>query len=188
MEDLYQTSPEGDFYFKNPNQVLQLERIRVKEDKVLLFHQGKDEPSVLSSKESFNTKEDKEKEIARLVQLNQTFTQEHLESLLFCSTFSLQLSLAKSRQRRKLCKKITRHPLFTETKSMLEQVVGEELTDDEASVVIHMHNKGKLRLAKDDFTEREWSLHSLSIDNMPKRPDSGVLSRYEECMYNVYNQ
>nr|WIL03842.1 RNA recognition motif domain protein [Cedratvirus plubellavi] len=188
MEDLYQTSPEGDLYFKNPNQVLQLERIRVEGSKILVFHQGKDEPSVLSSKESFNTKEDKEKEIARLVQLNQTFTREHLESLLFCSTFSLQLSLVKSRQRRKLCKKITKHPLFRETKSMLEQVVGEELTDDEASIVIHMHNRGRLRLVKDDFTEREWSLHSLSINNMPKRPDSGVLSKYEEYMYNIYNQ
>lgn len=99
MEGVYQK--DGDLYFVNPNKVLQLEKIRIEGNKVLLFQKGDDKPCFLSSKEEFVTDEEKGREIARLVQLNQSITQEHLESFLFCSAFSLLQADGKRRERGK---------------------------------------------------------------------------------------
>ncbi|SPN79579.1 Hypothetical protein BRZCDTV_425 [Brazilian cedratvirus IHUMI] len=185
MDGVYQK--DGDLYFVNPNKVLQLEKIRIEGNKVLLFQKDRDEPCFLSSKEEFVTNEEKGREIERLVQLNQSITQEHLESFLFLSTFSL-LQEDGRRERERVIERIARHPLFVETKIMLEKAVGEELTDDQASTIIHMYNRGKYRLCESDFTDEEWALHSLAIDNAPKREESALFSKYEDYMYRIYHE
>lgn len=182
MEGVYQR--DGDLYFVNPNKVLQLEKIKIEGNKVLLFQKGDDKPCFLSSKEEFVMEE----EMERLVQLNQSITQEHLESFLFCSAFSLLQAYGKRREREKITERIVRHPLFVETKTMLEEVVGEELTNEEASTIIHMYNRGRYRLCESDFTSKEWSLHSLAIDNAPKREESALFSKYEDYMYRIYHE